>query len=156
MLVRVSESFLLFPQKSVRSQAAAADDLGCPKRSTRWCLHGPALVGLSPRHTSMFTVSRWYFGSLARFTFSVRVCHTRTWKTPCVSVKPSTEMKTSHKVQTTMCVSKVICRDDTKTFHKVWQSVPLCSCLLLAPVPPLLLSVSENQILAFLVENHDA
>lgn len=32
----------------------------------------------------------------------------------------------------------------------------MCSCLLLAPVPPLLLSVSENQILAFLAESRDA
>lgn len=32
-----------------------------------------------PRHTSIVTVSKWYLGSLARFTFSVRVCHTRTW-----------------------------------------------------------------------------
>lgn len=31
-------------------------------------------------YTSMFTVSRWYFGSLARLTFSVRVCHTRTYR----------------------------------------------------------------------------
>lgn len=30
-------------------------------------------------YTSMFTVSTWYFGSLARLTFSVRVCHTRTY-----------------------------------------------------------------------------
>lgn len=34
-------------------------------------------------------MSRWYFGSLARLTFSVRVCHTRTYKTASVLVQPS-------------------------------------------------------------------
>lgn len=37
------------------------------------------LAGLHCGYTSMFTVSRRYLGSLARLTFSVRVCHTRTW-----------------------------------------------------------------------------
>lgn len=37
--------------------------------------HGTRCCGI---HTSIFTVSRWYFGSLARLTFSVRVCQTRT------------------------------------------------------------------------------
>lgn len=49
-------------------------------------------VTVSPHHTSMVTVSRWYFGSLARFTFSVRVCHTRTYKITFVLVQASTEM----------------------------------------------------------------
>lgn len=91
LLIRVSESFLLFPQKSIRSQAEA-DDFSCLNWNTGALLSCSCHGTVPPRHTSILTVSRWYFGSLARFTFSVRVCHTRTQKTPCVSVKSSTGM----------------------------------------------------------------
>jgi len=53
---------------------------------------GAPRVTVPPRHTSMVTVSRRCFGSLARFTFSVRVCHTRTYKITFLSVQLSTKM----------------------------------------------------------------
>lgn len=93
----MSDNFLLFPQKSsrclwkglVQKEAISLAELEHLWTHPSYC---PSSGAVSPHHTSILTVSRWYFGSLARFTFSVRVCQTRTYKTTFVLVQSPTEL----------------------------------------------------------------